>query len=289
MAIRINTNVQSVFAQKHLARTQRDLRGTMEHLSSGLRLTRAADDAAGMGVSQKMRAHIQSLKMAQRNTNDGISMVQTAEGGLAETGDILARMRELAVESASEVLQATERAYLQTEFVTLQNELERIADSTEFNGLNLSDGTTTQISVQVGIFNVASQDRITVDLQDSQTAVLGVNSAVVDLGTAADSQSAITAIDTAIDSVNNSRSTYGAVQNRLTSALRNLENYTENLVETESRIRDVDFAQATADMSRHQIFSQAGISVTLKVMDIWLYLLAGLVGIYWSQLYWHHT
>jgi flagellin len=261
MAIRINTNVQSVFAQKHLARTQRDLRGTMEHLSSGLRLTRAADDAAGMGVSQKMRAHIQSLKMAQRNTNDGISMVQTAEGGLAETGDILARMRELAVESASEVLQATERAYLQTEFVTLQNELERIADSTEFNGLNLSDGTTTQISVQVGIFNVASQDRITVDLQDSQTAVLGVNSAVVDLGTAADSQSAITAIDTAIDSVNNSRSTYGAVQNRLTSALRNLENYTENLVETESRIRDVDFAQATADMSRHQIFSQAGISV----------------------------
>jgi flagellin len=261
MAIRININVQSVFAQKHLARTQRDLRGTMEHLSSGLRLTRAADDAAGMGVSQKMRAHIQSLKMAQRNTNDGISMVQTAEGGLAETGDILARMRELAVESASEVLQATERAYLQTEFVTLQNELERIADSTEFNGLNLSDGTTTQISVQVGIFNVASQDRITVDLQDSQTAVLGVNSAVVDLGTAADSQSAITAIDTAIDSVNNSRSTYGAVQNRLTSALRNLENYTENLVETESRIRDVDFAQATADMSRHQIFSQAGISV----------------------------
>ena len=210
MAIRINTNVQSVFAQKHLARTQRDLRGTMEHLSSGLRLTRAADDAAGMGVSQKMRAHIQSLKMAQRNTNDGISMVQTAEGGLAETGDILARMRELAVESASEVLQATERAYLQTEFVTLQNELERIADSTEFNGLNLSDGTTTQISVQVGIFNVAAQDRITVDLQDSQTATLGVNSAVVDLGTAANSQTAITAIDTAIDSVNNSRSTYGA-------------------------------------------------------------------------------
>jgi len=261
MAIRINTNVESVFAQKHLARTQRSLRSTMEHLSSGLRLTRAADDAAGMGVSQKMRAHIRSLKMAQRNTNDGISMVQTAEGGLSETGDILARMRELAVESASEVLQATERAYLQTEFVTLQNEIERIADSTEFNGLNLSDGTTTSISVQVGIFNVAAQDRITVTLQDSQTATLGVNSAVVDLNNAANSQTAITAIDTAIDSVNNSRSTYGAVQNRLTSALRNLENYTENLVETESRIRDVDFAQATADMSRHQIFSQAGISV----------------------------
>lgn len=261
MAIRINTNVESVFAQKHLARTQRSLRSTMEHLSSGLRLTRAADDAAGMGVSQKMRAHIQSLKMAQRNANDGISLVQTAEGALSETGDILARMRELAVESASDVLQATERAYLQTEFTALQEEIERIADSTEFNGLNLSDGTTTTVAVQVGIFNVAAQDRISVNLQDSQTATLGVNTALVDLASSTNSQTAITAIDTAIDSVNNSRSNYGAVQNRLTSALRNLENYTENLVETESRIRDVDFAQATADMSRHQIFSQAGISV----------------------------
>jgi len=261
MAIRINTNVESVFAQKHLARTQRSLRSTMEHLSSGLRLTRAADDAAGMGVSQKMRAHITSLKMAQRNANDGISLVQTAEGALSETGDILARMRELAVESSSEVLQATERAYLQTEFTALQEEIERIADSTEFNGLNLSNGTTTSVAVQVGIFNVAAEDRISVVLQDSQTATLGVNTTAIDLGSAGDSQLSITAIDTAIDSVNNSRSTYGSVQNRLTSALRNLENYTENLVETESRIRDVDFAQATADMSRHQIFSQAGISV----------------------------
>jgi flagellin len=261
MAIRINTNVESVFAQKHLARTQRSLRSTMEHLSSGLRLTRAADDAAGMGVSQKMRAHITSLKMAQRNANDGISLVQTAEGALSETGDILARMRELAVESASEVLQATERAYLQTEFTALQEEIERIADSTEFNGLNLADGSTTTVSVQVGIFNVAAQDRISVTLQDSQTATLGVNTTSIDLSSAANSQLSITEIDEAIDSVNNSRSNYGSVQNRLTSALRNLENYTENLVETESRIRDVDFASATADMSRHQIFSQAGISV----------------------------
>jgi len=261
MAIRINTNVESVFAQKHLNRTQRALRGTMEHLSSGLRLTRAADDAAGMGVSEKMRAHIRSLKMAARNANDGISMVQTAEGALHETGDILSRMRELAVEASSGVLQATERAYLQTEFATLQEEIERVADSTEFNGLNLSDGTTTGVDVQVGIFNVAAQDRVTITLQDTQTAVLGVNTATVDLSTAANSQTAITAIDTAIDSVNNSRATYGAAQNRLTSALRDLENYTENLIETESRIRDVDFAQATADMSRHQIFSQAGISV----------------------------
>ena len=261
MAIRINTNVESVFAQKHLARTQRSLRSTMEHLSSGLRLTRAADDAAGMGVSEKMRAHIQSLRMAQRNANDGISMVQTAEGALQETGDILARMRELAVEAASEVLQSTERAYLQTEFSTLQEEIERIADSTEFNGLNLADGSTTSVAVQVGIFNVAAQDRIAVTLQDSQSATLGVNTTAVDLTTAAQSQLSITAIDTAIDSVNNSRATYGAAQNQLSSALRNLENYTENLTETESRIRDVDFAAETATMTRNQIFQQAGISI----------------------------
>jgi flagellin len=233
----------------------------MQKLSSGLRITKAADDAAAMGVSEKMRAQITSLKMAQRNTNDGISMIQTAEGALDETADILNRMRELAVESSSEVLQATERAYLQTEFVALQGEIERIADSTEFNGLNLSDGSTTSVAVQVGIFNVAAQDRITVTLQDSQTATLAVDSGTVALGSATASQTAITAIDTAIDSVNNSRAAYGAVQNQLGSALRNLENYTENLVETESRIRDVDFASETATMTRNQIFSQAGISI----------------------------
>ena len=260
MAIRINTNIDSIFAQKHLARTQRSQRASMARLSSGLRITKAADDAAGLAVSQKMRAQINSLKMAQRNTMDGISMVQTAEGALNETGDILSRMRELAVESSSEVLQATERAYLQTEFAALQSEIERIADSTEFNGLNLSDGTTTSIDVQVGIFN-SGNDRIAVSLQDSQTATLGVDTGSIALTNAASSQSAITEIDEAIDTVNNSRSEYGAVQNRLTSALRNLENYTENLTEAESRIRDVDFAAETAEMTRNQIFSQAGISV----------------------------
>jgi len=250
-----------VFAQKNVARTQRNLRGTMQQLSSGLRITKAADDAAAMGVSEKMRAQITSLRMASRNTNDGISMIQTAEGALDETADILNRMRELSVEAASEVLQSTERAYLQTEFATLQGEIERIADSTEFNGLNLSDGSTTSVAVQVGIFNVGAQDRISVTLQDSQAATLGVNTAAASLSTAATSQTAIASIDTAIDSVNNSRATYGAAQNRLSSALRNLENYTENLVETESRIRDVDFASATADLTRNQIFQQAGIAI----------------------------
>jgi flagellin len=261
MALRINTNVNAVFAQKHLNRTSERLRSSMEHLSSGLRITKAADDAAGLGASEKMRSHIASLRMASRNTADGISLVQTAEGGLNEVTSVMSRMRELAVEAASGVLQATERAYLATEFTALQAEIERIADSTEFNGLNLSDGTTATVAVQVGIFNVAAQDRITVTLQDAQTVTLGIDTASTDLSSAANAQAALGLIDTALDSVNSSRASYGAAQNRLGSALRNLENYTENLVEAESRIRDVDFATETGELSRAQIFQQAGVSI----------------------------
>ncbi len=261
MAIRISTNVESVFAQKHLARTQRNMRNDMQKLSSGLRITKAADDAAGMGVSEKMRAHISSLKMADRNTQDAISMVQTAEGAASEISNILGRMRELAVESSSEVLQSTERAYLETEFDALQAEAERIAQATEFNGLKLSDGTTTTVAVQVGIFNVAAEDRMSVSLTAVDTTSLAVNSSAISVSSVSGAQSSITAIDTAIDSLNSARANYGADQNSLSSALRNLENYTENLVEAESRIRDVDFAEATASLTRNQIFQQAGISV----------------------------
>ena len=261
MAIRISTNVESVFAQKHLARTQRNMRSDMQKLSSGLRITKAADDAAGMGVSEKMRAHISSLKMADRNTQDAISMVQTAEGAASEISNILGRMRELAVESSSEVLQATERAYLETEFDALQGEAERIAQATDFNGLKLTDGTTTEVSVQVGIFNVTAEDRITVNLTAVDTTSLAVNTSAISVSSVSGAQASITALDVAIDSLNSARANYGADQNRLSSAVRNLENYTENLVEAESRIRDVDFAEATSSLTRNQIFQQAGISV----------------------------
>jgi len=261
MAIRISTNVESVFAQKHLGRTQRALRNDMQQLSSGLRITKAADDAAGMGVSEKMRAQISSLRMAGRNAHDAISLVQTAEGAASEVSDILSRMRELAVESSSEVLGNTERAYLQTEFAALQAEADRIATSTEFNGVALMDGTNTTVAVQVGIFNVAAQDRVSVTLDDVDTTALLVNTANVSVSTTATAQSAITSIDAALDSLNSARANYGSDQNRLTSVIRNLENYTENLVEAESRIRDVDFAAATASLTRNQIFQQAGIAV----------------------------
>ena len=260
MSMRINTNVNSVFAQKHLSRTQDKLRSNFEHLSSGLRITKAADDAAGLALSEGMRAEIRSLHQAKRNTQDGISVVQTAEGALQEVTDIVSRMRELSVQASSGVLQATERAYLQTEFAAMQTEIDRIADSTQFNGLQITDGSTATVTVQVGAQNTAN-DRIDITLVDANTAALGIAAATVDLASAGNAQTAITALDTAMDSINNGRANLGASQNRLSSAMANLENYTENLIDAESRIRDVDFAQETAELSRNQVFSQAGTSV----------------------------
>ena len=258
MALRINNNVASVFSQKHLSRSQERLSDNFAKLSSGLRITKAADDAAGLAVSESMRADIRSLSTAVRNTNDGMSMVQTAEGSLAEIGDALSRMRELAVQASSAVLQTAERAYLNTEFSALATEITRIADVTEFNGLKLSNGATASVAVQVGIRN-STNDRITVTLQDADATALGINATLINAATVA--QASITTLDTAIDSNNTKRAAYGSVQNTLSSALHNLESYSENIVAAESRIRDVDFAAETADMTRNSIFQQAGVAV----------------------------
>ncbi|MEE2829114.1 MAG: flagellin [Myxococcota bacterium] len=260
MALRIGTNIESVFAQKHLARTQRSLRQNMARLSSGVRITRAADDPAGLAISEKMRARIASLKVASRNTQDGISMVQTAEGGMAETQSLLKRMRELAVEAASEVLQATERGYLQLELIKLQEEMDRISSVTDFNGLGLLDGSVASVGVQVGP-DADANSRINVQLFVTDSTALGVGAGLVDFSDAALSGLSLDQVDLAIDSLNSMRASLGANQNRLSSAMRNLENYTENLVEAESRIRDVDFAAETAAMTRNQILQQAGISI----------------------------
>ncbi len=259
MALRINTNVASVFAQKNLSRTQDRLQSNFEHLSSGLRITKAADDAAGLGVSENMRATIRSLRQAIRNANDGVSVVQTAEGAATEIGSILSRMRELAIQSASEVLGATERAYISTEATALISEVSRIADAAEFNGIALANAVGNSLDVWVGAGNSSSVDMLQVGLATLTTASLGISA--VNLNTTTGAQAAIATLDTAIDSVNSAHASYGASQNRLSSALHNLEDYTENLVSAESRIRDVDFASETADLTRNQIFSQAAVAV----------------------------
>jgi flagellin len=260
MPFRVNTNVASVFVQKNLSTSQRRLESNFEKLSSGLRINRASDDAAGLGVSEVMRTEIKSLWVASRNTADGINMVQVAEGGLSETTSLLSRMRELAVQSSSSLLQAQERGYLSTEFIALQTEMDRIAQTTAFNGLQLSDGSNLSVDIQVGQF-AGVNNRLTVVLQDARSATLLVGTATAGVQTDLRSRLAITRIDTALDSVNTSRATYGAVQNRLSTAMSNAESYTEKLVATESTMRDVDFASETADLTRNQVFQQAGVAI----------------------------
>jgi len=260
MALVINHNLSSITAQRNLAGTGRSLSKAFERVSSGLRVNSAADDAAGLGVAENLEAASRSARVAMRNTNDGISVVQTAEGATSEVSNILKRMRELAVQSSSETLESTERAYVQDEYSALASEVDRIAQVTEFNGLKLTNNSNTALSVQVGVNNTTN-DRISISMGDLRSTTLGVDTTSMSLNSSGSAQSAISTIDTALNSVNGYRSAYGAVQNRLTDSLVNLEVYSENLVSAESRIRDADFAHETAEMAKLQIMQQAGLSV----------------------------
>lgn len=258
MAMTVNTNLQAMSSLGHLNKTNRGLEGTFTRISSGLRINKAADDAANMAVTENLDADARSLKVALNNTSDGVSVIQVAEGATAEIGNIIKRMRELAVQSASETLADDERFFIEEEFIQLADEVDRIAVTTNFNGVNLTDGTTTELQVQVGIHN-SSVDRIAINLGDMQTAALGL-----DTLTLLDSDSAFAAIDDmdlALQEVNRLRSGYGSVQNRLESSTANLESYLLNLNAAKSRIKDADFATEAADMAKYQIMQQAGIAV----------------------------
>jgi flagellin len=265
MAMVVNSNTTAMNALGHLNRTQRGLSNTFSNISSGLRINNAADDAAGLAVAENLEAEQMSLRQAQRNTNDGISVIQTAEGATDEVSDILKRMRELAVQSSSETLHNNERAYIQDEFEQLTGEVDRISQVTEFNGIHLANsgaGLTGKnvMNVQVGIHN-SSDDRIAISLGNLEASKLGVATGTMNLDNITNARAAITNLDKAIDTVNKYRSDYGAVQNRLESALNNLEVYTENVASSESRIRDADFAHETAEMSKFQVMQQAGVAI----------------------------
>jgi flagellin len=244
----------------HLNRTNGRLESTFSRISSGLRINKAGDDAAGLAVAENLAAEQQSLRQAARNTNDGISVIQTAEGATNEVADILKRMRELAVQSSSETLANSERAYIADEYGQLTAEVDRISAVTNFNGVQLANGTSDTLDVQVGIFNT-TDDRIAIQLGDLRATSLGVDSGNINMSNAASAQAALTTLDTAIDSINKIRSDFGSVQNRLESSLNNLHSYTENLAGAESRIRDADFAFETAQMSKFQTMQQAGIAI----------------------------
>jgi len=239
----------------------------IEKLSSGLRINKAGDDAAGSAISSQMTAYGKGLKQAERNANDGISMIQTAEGALNEMGNIVTRMRELAVQASNEgTMDQTERGYLDQEFQLLESELNRIVDVTEYNGQKLVNGAiSTGVSFQVGMRNT-SGDRISVSINDSDSTSLGLNDELLTSATGA--QAAITSLDTALQTINTQRGTLGASQNRLEMTISNLGVMHENNAAGNSRIKDVDVAEETAAFTRSQILSSAGTSVLAQANSL---------------------
>jgi flagellin len=271
MALSVLTNVASMNAQRNLAATQDALAASVARLSSGMRINNAADDAAGLGISQSLKATISSLGQAQRNANDGISMSQVAEGSMNEMQGIVGRMRELAVQSANSTLGATERGYIQTEFTQLSSEINRIGSVTDFNGQKLLDGSaSTGLTFQVGIQNTAN-DRLSMSITKLTTSTLGSTSlhvASASLSTAAKAQSAIGVFDKAIQQLSSARAKVGASQNRMQVTIANLSVAQENLSAANSRITDVDVAQETANLTRNQILSQAGMAVLAQANQL---------------------
>lgn len=261
MALTINTNVASLNAQRNLSTTQLALSKSMQRLSSGLRINSAADDAAGLAISQNMQAGIRSMNQAVRNANDGISMVQTAEGALNETSNILLRMRELGTQAANGTLTQSQRDNIGVEFKALQDEITRISSVTNFNGTNLLDGSLSAgTSLQIGAGNT-SNDKITVSIANASASTLSVDAASAAVSTQAAAQASLTSIDNAISAVSTARGGLGAIQNRLQSTINNLQVAVENTSAANSRIVDVDVAAETANMTRAQILTQAGVSV----------------------------
>jgi len=261
MGLRIGTNIQSMRAQNSLSKVEAAKTENLAKLSSGSRINKAGDDAAGLAISEKLKANIRGTQQATRNAGDGISLIQTAEGGLNEVSNILVRLRELSVQSASDTIGDQERKFSDLEFKQLTQEVERIATSTQFNGKNLLSGEGETMDFQIGIMNDAKNDRLSYKPQESsaRSADLGIES----LGVASkeDAQGNLEKIDMAINNVNGNRATLGALQNRLQSTISNLETRTENLAAANSRIRDTDIASESAEMTKNQILSQSSISV----------------------------
>ncbi len=271
MGLVINTNVQSINAQRNLISTQDTLSTSLARLSSGMRITAAKDDAAGLAISEKLRAQIRGLAQAERNANDGISLVQTAEGALNEVSGALIRMRELAVQAASGTLGNEERGYLNDEFDALIAEIDRIADVTEFNGTALLDGSASAgISFQVGLDDV-SADTISASIVDTHASAIGTSSANLNaqsISSATGAGDSLAVIDAAIQDISGVRGDLGAAQNRLSITVNNLATQRENLSAANSRIRDVDVASETVNMTRSQILMQAGVAVLAQANQL---------------------
>jgi flagellin len=261
MGLRINTNLQAMIAQRNLDQNRRAQESSLERLSSGNRINRAGDDAAGLAISERIRASTRSLSQAGRNAQDGISMIQVAEGGTNEIANILVRMRELSIQGASDTIGDKERSFIDKEVQQLRAEIDRIASTTEFNGTKLLNGSGNKLEIQVGINNNAAQDRLVFDAQQQNvgTDALGIEG--ISTANKESSQVNLAKLDSALTRLNENRSALGALQNRLQSTINNIGTYRENLEAARSRIRDTDMAAETSELTKNNILAQAGISV----------------------------
>jgi flagellin len=261
MGFRINTNVASLQAQTSLNKVNKESQESFSKLSSGQRITKASDDAAGLAISEKLKSQIRSTQQANRNANDGISMVQTAEGGLNETSSILVRMRELSIQAASDTVGDAERGMSNLEYQQLKSEMDRISQVTEYNGTKLLDGSGDRKEFQIGINADEFQDRIGFDPSTLNSGISSLGVDGVDVSTKEGAQESLSSLDGAIEKVSGQRAELGAIQNRLTSTSNNLQVTAENMSAANSRIRDVDYAEETAKQARNQILTAAGTSV----------------------------
>jgi len=257
MGFRIATNVQSLAAQRTLNSTREAQNRSLEKLSAGERITRAGDDAAGLAISEKLKAEIRSMRQANRNANDGISLIQTAEGGLNEIQNILIRLRELSMQSASDTVGDVERGFTNKEVQNLVSEMQRIAEVTKFNGMSLLNGQGDVLEIQVGTHNNPEQDRLMYDRASADATVGKLGLSGLSVATKIDAQGNLGKLDEAIRMVNDNRAGFGAIQNRLQSTINNLTIAEENLSAANSRIRDVDVAAESSELTKRNILMQA--------------------------------
>ena len=266
MGLRIKTNVESLTAQRFLSNNNADMTSSMEKLSSGLRINKSADDAAGLAISEGLRAKTRSLIQAKRNANDGVSLLQVAEGGLNETTNILIRMRELTMQSASDTVGMQERAYIDKEYQQLTQEIDRISETTEFNGRKLlsSQESENPITLQVG-YNGTPNDILTLQFGGDSSGINTETLGLKDTSLAGDDREQIASnlntIDSSLNMIASTRATLGATQSRLNSTISNISINTENMMAANSRIRDTDFAEETAKLSQSRILSQGGLAI----------------------------
>ncbi|MEK6579659.1 MAG: flagellin [Bdellovibrionota bacterium] len=262
MGLRINTNVPALVAQRNLRGTRFNLDRTLERLSSGSRINHAGDDAAGLAISESLRAQIRGLGVAERNAQDGISLVQIAESAMGEISNILIRMRELGVQAASDTVGPQERKFLDVEFQQLLEEIDRISNSTEYNRVPLLNGTATTFEVQVGTRNNPTIDRVKLfeaNAADVNVTALGIN--LTNVNDKVSAQNSLSAVDGALSSVTAVRAEFGALQNRLQSVINNIMVGRENLSAANSRIRDADMAEETTELTKNNILMQSGVAV----------------------------